>query len=501
MRGKRGFILITIFIVLIVLSSCGVPEAPPIEMEEVSRETNELFGQKNTEQNALAYLDEEFYLQDGFNTHLPLLVMREDASVDFYMEGGSFDLEKLAVPSAFRAGHAALWSEGASPGKPERIKLDYELEIAPEDLSEMGNAIWDTQVYGQWYLLGGMYDKSLLRNYLALTLANEMGSAGYLVRYCEVFSEIEGTMKYQGVYLIAAAQQTTNYHFQRGNYWDEEAVALNTYATEQGLLNEGLYTCSLNKLDDDQYSQLKAGIDKAEQSIYSWDYNAFSEYTKYVDSEKMYDYFLLYELFGNYDSAHLTRYLYNPAESAFWPVASLDFEFSADNAQKRPLDIHSIEMMETPYYTNLVKSTNFIKGLVDRYKQLNQDVLKSSNIDALIDETVQFLGESQIRDWARWEDVYVGADRYLLNADEENEMAADLPALDRNAYSYSQEVNKLKFTLREHGQYIFAGLATLYEEDDLIGDDASYVRNTWMFFIGLAIVIVSIRIVRYKTRG
>jgi hypothetical protein len=180
-------------------------------------------------------------------------------------------MEKLAAPSEFPRGHAALWSESPSPGKPKRIKIDYELEIAPEDLPEMGDAVWDAPVYGQWYLLGGMYDKSLLRNYLALTLANEMGSAGYLVQYCELFTEIDGKMQYQGVYLIAAPQETTNYHFQRGNYWDEDSVPLNTYATERGLLNEGLYVCSINGLDEARFNQLREGVNSAEQSIYSWD--------------------------------------------------------------------------------------------------------------------------------------------------------------------------------------------------------------------------------------
>lgn len=493
MRTPKPILLITAFAALTLLAACGVPAAPPVTAVS-SQGTENALAQEDSTANAMLYLDDGYMLKDGFTTHLPLAVLRQDDALDIYLQQEPYNADTLAAPSPLQAQATKLWSEEPTAGRPGREKADYSLAVPADGLPQMAEALWAQPVYEDWYLLGNAYDKSLMRNYLAMTLANELGNASNLVKYCEVFTETDEGLVYQGVYLLVAPPVSEQLVFQRGNYWDPDSVLLNTYASQQQLLADSLYVpATLYAGNEAAYAKLESWMSEAERSIYSGDYNEFSKYTQFVDSRHMYDYFILYELFGNYASAHLPRYAYSPEEDRFWPVVTTDFEYSLDNEQTRPMDLYAIEMMEAPYYTALLKNTNFLKGLLDRYQALYLDVLKSSSIEDRIDETTALLGEARMRDCERWKAVYNGPDMYLLPSAEGEDT-------NRNTYTYEQEINKLKYTLREHGQFMFGGISKLYDQEDMIGDDAPYVKNTWLFVVSVVIVVVAVRIVRRRTR-
>lgn len=447
---------------------------------------------------ALDRLDDRFLMEDGFRSHLPVVILREDAAADFYGEGEALSAGLLAKPTDMSGGYAQRWSESGADGRPDREKADYSLQFSEETAAALGTRLWDSPVRDEWYLLGGMYDKSLMRNYLALTLAGEMGSAAYLAHYCEVFTAGEEGYRYQGVYLLAAPADTGDYHFQRGDYWHDERTPLDTYATRNGLLSEGLYAPDLYEADAAVLAGLEETVDMAETSIFSGDYNEFSKYSSYLDMEKVYDYFILYELFGNYAAAHLTHYVYDADTHTFWPAALADFEFSVDNEQDAPMDFQALGMIHTPYYSALIKSVPFVNGLQERYRLLSQELLKSSNLSRRIDQIAAFLGDSQIRDWQRWQQYYDGPEMYRLDAGPPAEDGA--PAFDRNTGTYAQEINKLKVSLRQHGLYMFNGISQLFQQKNMAGRDASYVRNAWFLSAFLVVVFLSVRIARRRTR-
>lgn len=456
-------------------------------------------GGEVTAQQALAFLNDEMYMVDGFSSHLPVVVIEQEGGASLYAENQTLDKRLLAAGSSHKALYTEQWSAEATADMPAREKTDYRLHFYGEALAGWAATLWDSPVMNDWYLLGSLYDKSLMRNYLALTLAAELDISVYEAHYCEVFVATEKGYEYRGVYLLAAPVLTTNQHIQRGNYWDADSIPLSTYATRQGFVAEGLYVPSQYRMDEESLHTMEQRVDKAERTFYSSDYNEFSQFDDYLDMEKLYDYFILYELFGNYSAGYLPQYLYNAQTGQLWPVALADFEFSLDNERDRPLDAYEIEMIYTPYYVPLSKSTHFVNGLLRRYRLLVQDVLKSSNLADRIDQVAALLGEAQLRDWQRWEDIYNSADMYNL-VPEEREGDSTLPVMNRNTYSYEQEITKLKFTLREHGNYMFAGVSALYQQDNMVGDNANYVTNTWLFLGFLLVVFLSIRFVRYRMR-
>lgn len=448
--------------------------------------------------DALVHLDADFYMQDGFSTDLPVVMLGEDDSAGIFLEYREMTADVLQEGTVLSGVYREQWKEKASKGKPEREKSDYYVTMNDESRQVLESSLWDRKVSKEWLLLGNMYDKSLLRNYLALTLAEELDISQYEVQYCELFVEDDGRYLYQGVYLLAAPAITEEDHLQRGDYQTGKSKALSTYAAQNDILGNGLYVPSMYSLDDETFKEMEERIDLAEQSIFSSDYNTFSKYENYLELTNVYDYFILYELFGNASAGHLAHYLYDSQEGKFWPVAQADFEYSIDNEQQTALAADDFDMLFTPYYQPLCKSINFVNGLQERYQELVLDLLKSSNLDIRIDEIAAGLGDSQIRDWARWEDVYRGDDMYTLVSEEpdgENESE-----LNRNTYSYSQEINKVKFTLRHHGNTMFGSISELYEQKNMTGNDAGYVTNTLLFLAFLAVIGVTIYIVSRRLR-
>ncbi|GEM_PF-5130173 len=450
-------------------------------------------------QDALTYLDDDFYMKDGFSTHLPVVVIDDVNTVNFFTEGSELTTALLQKGSTASGVYTEQWKEAAAEGKPEREKTDYNVTVTGESHTELESVLWDRPVMDEWLLLGNMYDKSLLRNYLALTLAGELDISNYLVQYCELFAEYDGRYQYQGVYLLAAPVETEEYHLQRGNYQDTNSKALVTYASENSWFDHQLYVPSVYSLEDHTFMSVENRISLAERSILSADYNTFSKYGEYLDLTKMYDYFILYEMFGNAASGHLSHYLYDSGSGRFWPVALADFEYSVDNGQLSPLEADSFDMIFTPYYQPLSKSINFVDGLQDRYQELKLGLLKSSSLNLRIDDIVASLGDSQRRDWARWDEVYQGDEMYTLAV-----KAADPdstgPDLNRNTDSYAQEINKIKFSLRHHGNTMFGSIAELYEQKNMTGNDAGYVTNTLLFLLFLAILSGSIYIAGRRLR-
>lgn len=450
---------------------------------------------------AFAYLDPEraYHLIDGFSSHLPVAVVGADGSLTFFMPGEAITRSKIDAEASAAVMTTTEWSEKNVRGRPNRDKKDYSLDISQQALPALTQALWDgTPVHDRWALLGNMYDKSLMRNYLALTLARELDDAVDLVRFCEVFEATPQGYSYQGVYTLTAPPVTEEYHMQRGDYWDEDSIALDTFATRQGILAEGLYVPALYALEDAPLAEMERVADATEASVFSGDYNAFSMFDRYLDLQKMYDHYILYELFGNEDMAHLPRYTYDPQKRLIGPLLLANFEFALDNDQTRPLELHRIGIEGLPYYSSLIKSINFVNGLSERYRALAQGMLGINALETRIDGVIDVLADARLRDWARWAAAYTGPNMYTLYPAEENPLGDALPPLERNTYDYDQEIIKLKFTLREHGQYIFAGIGGLYGQEKMTGNDAPYVRNSWLYIAFVLLIIASVRFVRRR---
>lgn len=445
---------------------------------------------------ATAFLDEDFHAVEGFSSHLPLVVLERNGTANLFYSDGTDTFYSVSASPSTRGKWAVQQELNAFA---EREKLNYHLTFAEGGYEELASILWDRPVTSQWQLLGSMHDKSLLRNYLALTLAAELYDDVYRVQYCEVLVHDNADYLYQGVYLLVAPPADGYQRVQRDLFStvvdpQVHGQEVSTYAGRQGFLPP-LYVPLTDTVTVD-ITQLEGGISEAESAVYSSDYNQFSKYERYFNMERTTDYYLLYELFGNYMGAMLGTYAYDANTNTFWPAFYSNFEYALDNVPWDPFDFQQVMMTERPYYPQLVQSSIFVQDLVDRYKALAKGILDSTKLEDRIDETVDYLGAAQTRDWQRWNSAYAGTKMYYLRPDEGAEDGAVV--LDRNTYTYEQEIVKLKFLLRRHGEYIVAGISELFTQEDMVGEDAYYVRNTLMAVIFFILAIASVVFVRRR---
>lgn len=424
--------------------------------------------------NPEEYLTEDFYMEDGFSSTLPVLILKEDGTVEFFCANDQLSPEDLnsEMKGNYTESEDSVTDTMVSVtdeiSLPKRSKKDYDLSFTSDVEALAEELLWEGPVFENWYLFGNMFDKSLLRNYLALYLAGQLSDTAALVQNCEVFREDENGYAYQGVYLIVAFPETDYYE---GSDEDQQEGERNAAAEEI--------------------------ISMADKYIFSTDYNEFVKYEQYLDMEKVYDHFIINEMFGNYHEDQTAGYMVDLDEKKLWPTIDPNFEFSLDNDPNTPMEIDEIRIQENTYYQALTKSINFLEQARKRYQSLSNDVLSMKNIFKVIDEAVSELGDAQARDWQRWEHVY---ESNLLGEGKEEAAQDDSVKRNRNTKTYEEELVKLKYTLRSHSQYIVYGIDELLGEDDMVGEEGSYVRNTGMVMVTLVILFGSIILVKYYTR-
>lgn len=453
--------------------------------------------------------EENNHLDEGFSTHLPLV------TIEFLGEGGTeaedwfsglevtvFDKgEQNSVgdtPSAVIPAKGRVMSNHALE---EREKFDYYLRFQDEAGAPAGHSLMGLEKSSEFFLIGAMYDRSLLRNYLGYTLAAQMMEGTPSVRFCEV-ATVDGDNGYwyQGVYLLVEVKRTEGTAlFKRTTA--EEGFYLQTYGS-QYFPEDGRMEVPITETvtDEEALWQVGGQLSYIEEVIYSDNLDTFSHYGDSIDTDSFIDFFIINELMGNYTAKTDAYYQYNPALETLAMGPVWNFEWALDNEPGDAMDVEELRFDEGGYYERLLKSLTFIDRLKQRYLELRVHVLNEENYRRLIDDAVAYLGPAAGRDWARWEPYFIEHSELQLqpvstqafwNSDE-------TVSFYRNAQSHAEEVNRIRYLLREHDIYMGHDLAYLNAEigAEMRGAEASYVRNTWMFLAFLTGLAITIHFVR-----
>ena len=182
--------------------------------------------------------------------------------------------------------------------------------------------------------------------------------------------------------------------------------------------------------------------------------NNFEEVWEYIDKDSFVDYFLLNEFFGNYDAGNNSTYMYaNPGGKLhIGPV--WDFDGGCDNYADVPAEIDKIAFETVTWFDSLTEHYSFDTALEKRYAELQRTVLNEDYVNNLIDETVEYIGRAQQRDYSRWGEAY--SDYMLENGTDEYGVYVE-----RNGYSFEEEVQKLKDYISEHSSAMKSELRKL----------------------------------------
>lgn len=443
--------------------------------------------------------DSSGVLLQGFSSHLPLVVIDTGATApDTFEHTGATGNVTVSVHD----------QESNSPFSQPDLRVNATLQSISFLLSARREkpdyALWlqsEQALCGMdeqrgWLLLGAQADKSLLRNYLAYTLAAQAGMPAPQVRLCEVILVWQGVMYYAGVYTLAqnTGQWAMNdasgpVTLQRLPYVGEKNQ-LPTQAAETQY-PPGSIVALGDGLSTETQQEITARIDQIDAALYSTDHLRYLTYAQYLDEDSFVDSFVLNEFMCNYEAAYQALYTYISADVALEAGPLGSFETAVDNSSYQPIDPWQIWLHKTPWYERLAYSEQFWQKVHRRYKSLRKDVLSDRNIDALIDAASQRLGIAAQRDWIRWSDAYqsppLALAEYTGRAPLDDEEIALIPLYDpdrdvwsriRQTDSYQQELIRLKYLLHAHGGYLYEAYPAMARQEALIRPEDDYITNS-----------------------
>jgi len=432
----------------------------------------------------------------GFSTNLPIVVMdlggQElhvhsvwDSNKGYFVPVdydpniyGSFSLidsttgvNRLTDPASLTSGVKARIRGSSSQ---TFDKKQYELTLIndrettnPQDLLGMGAS-------ANWVLGISYIDKSLLRNYLAYTVAGEIMDHAPKARYCEVFFKDGDTYQYQGLYLVVQPVEVGDSmlplapydaHFAQSAYllrrdrFDDDAIILQTYGTVQELTAEYLSVRypSPRAITDATVDYITNDISVFEEALFATDDQVFLKYRDYIDVGSFVDYFVFNEFFANYDAHNHSVYMYKNLDGKLTLGPVWDFDRAIDNDYPNALKIDSTAMHDAVWFEQLLRDGEFVKKIIDRYAELRAGALSNERLDSLIAATTERIGAAQVRDWTRWDynSVYDARDTISPGS-------GKLP-LTANRFDYDQSVAALESTLRAHGDWLDENMDSLYQ--------------------------------------
>lgn len=352
-------------------------------------------------------------------------------------------------------------------------KKQYFIKLINSDGSKNKQNILRMGKEHEWILNISFIDKSLLRNYMSLNIAGEIMENTPDTRYCEVIIKDNDAYAYQGVYLIMESVKqgedrvniskydnkfkTSSYLLRRDRF-DENGLIINNYAKENKLTTGYLDIKhpSKKEITDETIDYITKDINDFEKAIFSKDPKEFYKYKEYIDEESFIDYFIINEFFANYDAGYHSTYMYKEINEKIMMGPVWDFDMDIDNSKKMPLKIDSTAMHDTPWFRQLLRDSEFTTKLINRYHELRKTVLSEENIIRYIDETIDYIGPAQKRDWNRWDYFYTSKYLFDIYDDKGN-------VIDRNTKTYEDEIKKMKTVLIEHGSWLDENIDTLYQ--------------------------------------
>lgn len=471
------------------------------------------------QENPLQGINEDFTVTAEFSSHLPIVVIdtggieppvntyfkkdHENSTngiyvpiegLDPYVEGTIYVLEK-------ESGMNSLADEPVLSSC-IRIKRRGNTSMNYEKAQWMVKTITESGQYNEvdmlgmgaehdWILNGSMYDKSMLRNYLAYSIASEILENTPDSRYCEVLLKDGNTYKYQGVYLMMESiEQGTdrvniseyhqgddfNSYLIRRDRFDEEAITLDNFGRLNGYSTEymAIMYPSKKHITDEMISYVNNDINYIEEILYSDDQDVFSRYQDVIDVDSFIDYFLINEFFGNYDAGNNSTYFYKDMGGKLTMGPVWDFDGAMDNYMYEPFETGSLAFYTKPWFNRLCKDEGFLHKLEKRYTKLRQTTLSNQHVIGKIDEIIAYLGGARQREWMRWGHWYQTENRYSLL----EYTTKDGNTLCRNATTYEDEIYRIKTVLREHGDSIPDALKLLEKDADTITG-----FETWMGYL------------------
>ncbi len=314
----------------------------------------------------------------------------------------------------------------------------YNVELRDDNGFEIENSLLGMPAESDWVLYAPYTDKSLIHNFLAYTLSNEMGHWAAHCRYVEVM--VNGD--YKGIYVFmekikrsagrlnlahfevtdtTGDQLTGGYIFsidKQPNGWYSSHPVPNSI--DGGTRQYSYVYPKLDSIHPTQKAYIKSVVDQFEDVAASQQFqDPVNGLRKYIDYPSFVDYHIIDEVSRNVDGYRLSTYFHKDKDSKnplifAGPVWDFDIAFhNADYcngslttgwALDFNYDCPSYAAGAIPFFWyKLARQDTFYQNMLHcHWTSYRNNILSTAHLDHLIDSVSSLTAEARNRHFARW---------------------------------------------------------------------------------------------------
>lgn len=346
---------------------------------------------------------------------------------------------------------AILWNENGAPNLSTSSNYQLQTNIAIERRGQTSLSLFPKNGYGfelrdsedndidlslvglpeeeDWILNGPYSDKTLIRNVLAMELANRTGSYNSRTRFIELILNDE----YQGVYVlmekikrdknridiaklteedIEGDELTGGYVFKIDKDTPDWYSDYNIQDRAESLAFQYV-SPSRGSILPEQETYLQTYIDSFERALNSPNYwYGGKRYNDYVDLVSFADHFIIKELAKDVDAYRISSYYYKDKDSnggKLYAGPVWDFNIAFGNINYCEGNTRNGWMYEVNcdagipfWWSRMMADPQFRNVLQCRWRELSSSFLNKDKIYELIDNYKATLGSAIERNFTRW---------------------------------------------------------------------------------------------------
>jgi CotH kinase protein/Secretion system C-terminal sorting domain len=312
----------------------------------------------------------------------------------------------------------------------------YSIELRDDAGSSQDKSLFGLPKESDWVLYAPYNDKTLMHNFLAYTMAREMGHWSANCRYVEIV--LNGD--YIGIYVfmekikrnsgrvnvpkmsttdIAGDAVTGGYLFsidKDANAWFS-AYSTNHSSGGQTIQYSYVYP-KPEAIVTEQKNYIKSYVDSFENVLSEAQFqDKETGWRRFADEASFIDYFIVNEVSRNVDGYRLSAYFYKDRQSKggkiiAGPVWDYDLAFrnanycNGSNQDGWAYQFNTVcpqDYWQIPFWWDqFLGDTAFQSNLKCRWKQSRQNSLSTTHFNSLIDSIVNLTAEARQRHFQRW---------------------------------------------------------------------------------------------------
>lgn len=380
----------------------------------------------------------------GFNSNLPLLVVDTFGQTVPPTNSRLFINAAAAVFDTEESGRAELGSQPeliSRIGLRERgsssagqLKKPYRIEFRQDHNDEDRNVdLLGLSRESDFILVPGyLFDRSMNRNTVIYDLSNQIGAYASETRYVEVFMNPGrgqvSSEHYMGVYPLIETVKVGENRLDIGQLspqYTTEPLVSGGYVFkfdrpapgETGFTLAPDFNVQMVEPNEEVLNQNPAQLEYLRNyvtdlvtALKSPDFthpDTGQHYSHWVDVDAVIDHYILYEIWQATDALFFSGHWYKPRDGKLQPGPIWDFDRSAGSTDGRNNDprgwfaINSAPAIWHDFFVD----PEFRQAFIDRWSELQSDVLSWNNIAETYDRITDPIAEAQVRNFQQWTDV------------------------------------------------------------------------------------------------